>query len=41
MKIIEDNLKDLGDNIKHSNIHIIGVLEEERKRNLRKYLKRL
>ena len=29
MKRIEDGLKDLGDNIKHINIQIIGVPEEE------------
>ena len=28
----EDNLKDLQDNIKHPNIRIIGVLEEEDKK---------
>ena len=32
MKIIEDSLKDLWDNIKHTNIQIIGVPEEEEKR---------
>ena len=38
----EDSLRDLGDNIKHTNIHILGVPEEERERkDLRKYLKRL
>ena len=42
MKRIEDNLRDLWDNIKHTNILIIGVPEEEeKKRGLRKYLKRL
>ena len=42
MKRIEDSLKDLWDNIKWTNIQIIGVSEEERKRKgLRKYLKRL
>ena len=39
MKRNEDSLRDLWDNIKFTNIHIIGVLEEERK-DLRKYLKR-
>ena len=29
MKINEDSLKDLWDNIKHTNIHIIGVPEGE------------
>ena len=42
MKRIEHNLRDLWDNIKHTNIQIIGVPEEEeRKKGLRKYLKRL
>ena len=41
-KRIEDSLRDLCDNIKCTNISIIGVPEEERKRKgLRKYLKRL
>ena len=29
MKRIEDSLRDLWDNIKCTNIHIIGVLQEE------------
>ena len=29
MKKTEDNLRDLWDNIKHANIQIIGVPEEE------------
>ena len=43
MKRIEDSLRDLWDNIKHTNIRIIGVPEEEeeKKTGLRKYLKRL
>ena len=32
MKRIEDNLRDLWDNIKCTNIRIIGVLEEEEKK---------
>ena len=32
MKRIEDSLRDLWDNIKHSNIRIIGVPEEEEKK---------
>ena len=32
MKRIEDNLRDLWDNIKRSNIRIIGVPEEEEKK---------
>ena len=42
MKRIEDRLRDLCDNIKHTNIRIIGVPEEEEnKKGLRNYLKRL
>ena len=43
MKRNEDSLRDIRDNIKHNNIHIIGVPEgEERERkDQRKYLKRL
>ena len=42
MKRNEHNLRDLWDNIKRNNIHIIGVPEEKRERkDLRKYLKRL
>ena len=42
MKGIEDSLRDLWDNIKRTNIRIIGVPEEKRKRKgLKKYLKRL
>ena len=43
MKRNEDSLRDLWDNIKRTNIHIIGVPEgEERERKgLRKYLKTL
>ena len=33
IKINEDNLRDLWDNVKHSNIWIIGVPEEEDKKN--------
>ena len=37
----EDNLRDLQDNIKHPNIQILGVPEEEEKRKtMRKYLRR-
>ena len=42
MKRNEESLRDLWDNIKPTNIHIIGVPEEKRERkDLRKYLKRL
>ena len=42
MKRIENSLRDLWDNIKCTNIRIIGVSEgEENKKGLRKYLKRL
>ena len=41
MKRIEDSLIDLWDNIKHTNIRIIGVPEEEeKKKGPGKYLKR-
>ena len=43
MKRIEDRLRDVWDNIKHTNIQITVVPEEEEKKKkaLRKYLKRL
>ena len=42
MKRIEDTHRDLWDNIKQTNIQIIGVPQKKRKRKgLRKYLKRL
>ena len=42
MKRIEDSLRDFWDNIKHTNIRIIGVQKKKRKiKGLRKYLKRL
>ena len=42
MKRIEDNLRDLWDNTTHTNIRIIGAPEEEeKKKGVRKYLKRL
>ena len=40
MKRNEDCLRDLWDNIKHFNICIIGLPEEEKEKGLRKYLKR-
>ena len=36
----EDNLRDLHDNIKCYNIRIIGVSEEEKRKTMRKYLRR-
>ena len=36
MKRIEDNLRDLGDNTKCTNIRIIGVPEEEKKKGSEK-----
>ena len=42
MKRIEDSLRDLWDNIKSTNIRILGVPEEEeKKKGSKKYLKRL
>ena len=36
-----DSLRDLWDNVKHPNIRIIGVPEEEdKKKTMRKYLRR-
>ena len=40
MKRNEDSLRDLWDNIKCTNICIIGVPEGEERKDLRKYLKR-
>ena len=40
MKRNEDSLRDLWDNIKHTNIRIISVPEGEEKKDLKKYLKR-
>ena len=36
----EDNLRDLWDNMKRSNIQIIGVPEEDKRKTMRKYLRR-
>ena len=42
MKRIKDNLRDLWDNTKRTNIRIIGVPEEEeKKKGSEKYFKRL
>ena len=41
IKRTEDNLRDLQHSVKHFNIRIIGVPEEEdKKRTMRKYLRR-
>ena len=40
MKQNEDSLRDLWDNIKCGNVHIIGAPEGEERKDLRKYLKR-
>ena len=36
MKRMEDSLRDLSDNIKHTNIQIIGIPEEEKKKGYEK-----
>ena len=36
----EDNLRDLWDNVKFPNIQIIGVPEEDKRKGMRKYLRR-
>ena len=36
----EDNFRDLWDSVKHPNIRIIGVPEEEDRKTMRKYLRR-
>ena len=41
MKRNEESLRDLWDNIKQTNIRIIGVPEGEERKDQRKYLKRL
>ena len=42
MKIIEESLKDHWNNVKHTNIRVIGVPEEEEKKEKhRKFLKNL
>ena len=41
MKRVENSLRDLWDHIKCINIQIIGVPEEEKKKGMRKFLKRL
>ena len=39
MKRTKDSLRDLWDNIKHTNIQIIGVPKEEEKKGMRKILR--
>ena len=41
MRSAEDSLRDLWDHIKCTNILIIGVPEEEKKKGMRKFLRRL
>ena len=41
MKRNEDNLRDLWDNVKHPNIQIIGVPEEDKKKGHEKILKEI
>ena len=42
MKIIEDSLRDHWENIKHTNIQIIGLPEKKRKiKGMRKYVRTL
>ena len=36
MKRIEDRLRDLWDNVRHTNIRIIGIPEEEKKKGSEK-----
>ena len=39
MKRNEDNIRDLWDNIKYSNIRIIGVPEKDKRKGMRTYLR--
>ena len=41
MKRTEDSLRGLWDNVKCTNIQIIGIPEEEEKKYMRNFLKRL
>ena len=41
MKRAEDSLRDLWDHIKHTNIQIIGVPEEEKKKGYEKIFKEI
>ena len=40
MKRVEDSLRDLWDNIKHTNIRIIGVQKKRKRKGVIKFLKR-
>ena len=37
----EDSLRDLWDNVKHTNVHITGVLKEKREKGSEKILKEI
>ena len=41
MKRTEDGLRDLWDNIKHTNIRIIGYQKKRKRKGMKKFLKRL
>ena len=41
MKRIEDNLRDLWDNSKHTTFELQGFQQKRKRKGLRKYLKRL
>ena len=41
MKRNEDNLRDLWDNVKHPNIRIIGVPEDDKKKGYEKILEEM
>ena len=36
LKINENSLRDLWDSLKHTNIHVVGVLEREQRKDLGK-----
>lgn len=40
-KINENGLRDLWDNVKHTNIHMIGVPEKDRKKGRKKILEKI
>ena len=41
MKTTEDSLRDLWDNIKHTNVQIYGSHKKRKRKGMRKFLKRL